>query len=77
MSCLSRSPDAYLTVATGEGVATEGGCVSTAGPAQEELEVLRVQLRLAEETAQRVQREVPPTHTHTHLTFDPMSGGVA
>ncbi|XP_075900147.1 uncharacterized protein LOC142900017 isoform X2 [Nelusetta ayraudi] len=52
-----RSPDAYLTVATGEGVASEGGCVSTAGPAQEELEVLRMQLRLAEETAQRVQRE--------------------
>lgn len=40
--------------------------MATAGPVQEELEMLRVQLRLAEETAQRVQREVLH-HLKQHL----------
>lgn len=47
----------YLAL-LGGGVATSEGTVATEGPVQEELEMLRVQLRTAEETAQRVQREV-------------------
>lgn len=49
-------------------MATAGGTVETAGPVPEELEMLRVQLRVAEETAQRVQQEVLPTSNNTfHL----------
>lgn len=61
----------YLTL-LGGGVATAGGTVATAGPAQEELEMLRVQLRLAEETAQRVQREVLATSNNTFDLLTPL-----
>lgn len=54
----------YLAL-LGGGVATAEGTVTTAGPVQEELEMLRVQLRLAEETAEQVQREVLPTSNNT------------
>lgn len=56
----------YLAL-LGGGVASAERTVATAGPVQEELEMLRVQLRFAEETAQRVQREVQLT---SHNTFD-------
>lgn len=74
----SRSPDVYLAVRA-EGAATPeqvGGdsyiSLSGSGPVQEdvcsaELDVLKVQLRQAEETAQRVQREVPPAAPPTDL----------
>lgn len=56
----------YLAL-LGGAMATAGGTVATAGPVQEELEMLKVQLRLAEETAQRVQQEVLAT---TNNNFD-------
>lgn len=75
----SRSPDVYLAVRA-EGATTPqqmGGdsyiSLSGSGPVQEdvcsaELNVLKDQLRQAEEMAQRVQREVlaaaPPTDPH-------------
>lgn len=67
----SRSPDVYLAVRA-DGASTPeqiGGdsyiSLSGPGPVQEdvcsaELDVLKVQLRQAEEAAERVQREVPP-----------------
>lgn len=62
----------YLAL-LGGAVATAGGTVATAGPVQEELEMLKVQLRLAEETAKRVQREVLATTNNTfhHLKVWP------
>lgn len=46
--------DSYISL-SGSGPVQEDVCGA------EQLDVLKVQLRQAEETAQRVQREVPPT----------------
>lgn len=52
-------------------MAAAGGIVATAGPVQEEVEMLKVQLELAEETAERVQREVLFTSTNTFDLLTP------